>query len=145
LTVNDIELPKAIFPDMQEVGYLHILGTQRKKERVIPLNYKACIALDNYLDERPKTTISALFLNRFEKPLGARGVEKIVSKYCSQIGLKGVNIQTLRHTFGTHQVAKGTSIDTVQKVMGYRDRQSTALYTDLANAIMEKELQDHSL
>src|SRR5687767_8423174 len=46
LTLNDIQL------DEKERGFMRILGSRGKKERMIPLNNKACVALKNYMDTR---------------------------------------------------------------------------------------------
>ncbi len=90
-----------------------IWGSERKEERVLPINHKACHAIDTYLKQRPPTTSPALFLNRFKKQLSPRGVEKVVSKYFEMGGIEGACVQSLRHTFSTHHVIMGTSIKTI--------------------------------
>jgi site-specific recombinase XerD len=145
LTVNDVDLPATILQEMKETGELNVRGNKRQKERIIPLNYQACQALERYLNRRSLTTSVALFLNRFGKRLSPRGVEKIVSKYCEQVGIEGVSVQSLRHTFGTHHAAKGTSIKTIQATMGLKDIRSSTIYLTLGEQISRREMQENSL
>jgi site-specific recombinase XerD len=145
LTVNDVDLPANISPETKVTGYLNVSGDKRQKGRVVPLNHKVCLALEHYLKRRPLTTSVDLFLNRFGKQLSPRGVEKIVSKYCEQAEIFGVSVQSLRHTFGTHHAAKGTSPETIQATMGLNDIRSTSIYQTLAEKILSRELQENSL
>lgn len=145
LMINDVDLPSVLFPDTNTIGYVHIKGSERKKERTIPLNHKVCQALAIYLKRRPFTTTSALFLNRFKKQLSPRGVEKVVSKYYERSGIDNASVQSLRHTFGTHHAAKGTSVKTIQSVMGHKDLRSTSMYISLAREIADKKLLKNSL
>jgi site-specific recombinase XerD len=75
---------------------------------------------------------SALFLNRFGEPLRNRGVQKMLGKYLKKAGLEKVSIHSIRHTFGVYQVSMGTSLRTIQNVMGHKDIRSTSLYISLA-------------
>lgn len=129
LTTNDIELPPELSPEIEDVGHLHVRGSERRKGRIIPLNYKACIALDKYISNRPQTKSPTLFVNRFGKQLGARGVEKIVAKYLEQTGINDANVQSLRHTFAIRRLSKGEDKKTIQKIMGYEDPRSMEKYT----------------
>lgn len=144
LTVRDIELPSCLFPDVKETEYLKIKGGERQEERVITINYQASQALDLYLKSRPESS-SVLFLNLFGKPLGPRGVEKVFKGYYLQAGIGGATVQSLRHTFGAHHAAKGTSLKTIQSVMGHKDIRSTSIYLFLADDIGKKELRENAL
>jgi integrase/recombinase XerD len=139
LTLNDIQL------DEKDQGFIRILGSRGKKERMIPLNKKACVALKNYLDERKDAGNSILFLNRFAEPLGESGVQKMLSRYLKRAGIGGASIHTLRHTFGAQHIAKGTSLKTIQEVMGLNDVRSTSIYQTLAKQAISRELENHSL
>ncbi|OGD07652.1 hypothetical protein A2899_02815 [Candidatus Amesbacteria bacterium RIFCSPLOWO2_01_FULL_49_25] len=131
LSLNDVELSDTKLPEQKEGGYLHIIGSERQKERTIPLNNKACTALGEYVKRRSLTKNNILFINRFGKRLSPRGIEKITSKYFDQTEIEGATVQSLRHTFGIHHVAKGTSLKTIQAIMGHKDPRSTAIYVSL--------------
>jgi site-specific recombinase XerD len=136
LTINDIELPPKMTPEMKEAGYLHIRGNNRRKGRILSLNYDACIALYTYLRKQHTTVRSALFVNRFGKQLGARGVEKSVTKYLEQAGIRNANVQSLRHTFAIHQINQDVDIEIIQSVMGYEDPRSMEKYISIVQAKM---------
>jgi site-specific recombinase XerD len=144
LTVNDVDLPSRTFPETGVTGYLYINGSERQEARVVPLNHKACLALDLYLKDRLLQTNSVLFINRFGKSLGPRGVEKVVSKYIQQIGLTNANVQALRHTFGIHHALEGAAIKTLQEAMGHKDVRSTMIYFSLTRE-MKKEMESNAL
>ncbi len=145
MTMDDVDLPRKLFPEMKDVGYLHVMGGERKKTRILPLNYKACLALDTYFSRRHSATSPALFVNRFGNPLSARGTEKIIEKYLTQARITDANVQSLRHTFGIHHLTHGASLKTIQETMGFRDRRSTAIYVSFARGSISRELQDNAL
>lgn len=145
LTVSDVDLPPISQSGAKDIGYLHVPGGERQKARILPLNHKASVAIREYLKYRTQTSTPALFINRFGASLGARGVQKIVQKYLNRAGIKNANIHALRHTFGVHHTAKGTSLKTITNTMGYKDIRSPSKYVSLAQELMKNELQDHAL
>lgn len=145
LTVNDVDLPPISQSAVKNIGDLHISGGERQKTRILPLNHKVSVALAEYLKSRPETTTPSLFINRFGSSLGARGVEKIAQKYLDKAGIKNANVSSLRHTFGVHHTAQGTSLKTITNAMGYKDPRSPSKYVSLAQELMKNELQDHAL
>jgi len=145
LTRNDVELPSIMPSEMTDTGYLNILGNRSRKPRIIPLNSVACIPLKKYLKERVAKSSTTFFINRFGMPLGLRGVEKILKKYFVKAGIMNANVQSLRHTFGIHQIAKGTEPGIIQKMMGNKDPQSTSMYVSLVRGIKSEGIQNNAL
>lgn len=131
LTLNDMEFEPIQESENKRNGFIRVLG-RRKKERMIPLNEKACLALQNYLDRRGVGGNNILFLNRFDEPVSERGVQKMLRKYLKRAGIERASIHTLRHTFGAYQLAKGVSLETLQEVMGHRDSRDTAVYRSVS-------------
>ena len=144
LAVHDVELPARIGRDAEALGRLHILGKGRK-ERWIPLNYKVCRALRTWLEMRPQGANAALFISKFRQGLGPRAIQHLVGKYLQEAGIRGASVHTLRHTFATHHVAQGTSLRTVQEVLGHADLKTTSIYVQLAQEAVKRELQQHAL
>ncbi len=145
LTINDVEIKKSNIMGDQDSGFVRLIGGRGKKERMIPLNTKACIALKNYWDVRKDAGNSIFFLNRFGEPLGERGVQKMLRKYLKKSGIGRATIQALRHTFAIHHSLKGTDPKTIQEVMGYKDPRSTFIYFSMAQELMKGELEEHAL
>ena len=144
LRVDDVELPGRIGRDPDTVGRLHILSKGRK-DRWVPLNYKVCRALKTWLETRPGVGSGALFITKFGEAIGPRAIQHLVGKYLAEASIRGASVHTLRHTFATHHVAQGTSLRTVQEVLGHADLKTTSIYVQLAQEVMKKELQEHAL
>ena len=140
LTVNYIDLDGGRLK-----GLMRVKGSAVKWDRIIPLNTKASEAVKNYLEVRKDAENSVLFLNRLGEPLTDSGVQKMLTKYIKKAEIGRASIHTLRHTFGTHQVARGTNIRTVQDVMGLNDDRSVAIYQSLAREVVSRELQENAL
>ncbi len=54
-------------------------------------------------------------------------------------------VHSLRHTFGTHTVKRGTQLWVVQEVLGHASLKTTSLYVQLAREDMDRQLQEHVL
>lgn len=66
LTLTDIEVPQKISKDADNVGSVLIRRGKGRKNRVIALNYKACLALRSYLHIRPRDSLTqGLFLSNY--------------------------------------------------------------------------------
>jgi len=69
----------------------------------------------------------------------------VPAKYLQRAGVKGAAIHSLRHSFATQHIKKGTSLETIQQVMGHQDIRTTEAYTTLAREVLSKELQENAL
>lgn len=138
LTLEDVDLS-------EEGGFLRVKGGQNRQERLIPLNSKAAGSIQRYVTERPASNSLILFLNKNRGPLGNRGVQKMLRKYLAKSGNNMASVSSLRHTFGAHHAIKGTSLETIQKVMGHKDSRSTSLYFSLAQEVRSREIRENAL
>ncbi len=86
-----------------------------------------------------------LFVTKFLTPMSPRAFQYLVKKYLDEAGIKGASVHTLRHTFATHHVAKGTDLRTVQEALGHKDLKTTSIYVQLCRDVMRRELQEHAL
>ena len=134
MTLNDIEIEKINQIRENKGGFVRILGSRGRKERVIPLDIEACLVLRNYLDIRKPSESNVLFQNRFGEPLGERGVQKMLRKYLKSAEIGRASIHTLRHTFGANQAAQGKNNKIIQEVMGNKDNRSAGFYTSFAKS-----------
>lgn len=144
LTVNDIEIPKRVSREIDDMGSVRIV---RKGSKVvtIPLNYKACRALAGWLQVRPNVDHPGLFVTKFLTPMRQRAVQKMLEKYMKEAGIENALVHTLRHTMATHHLAKGTDLKTIQEALGHASLETTTIYLHTAKKVMKKALQDNAL
>lgn len=67
------------------------------------------------------------------KPLKKSGVEAMVKKIGRLVGINNVHPHTLRHSFASHMVEQGVSLENIQAMMGHRDADSTHKYIHVSN------------
>lgn len=142
LALPDLELPTETTSKL--LGAVRVKGKGRK-QRSVSLNWKACQAITAYLTERPATACATLFLSKKGLALSARAIQRIVKKYMSKAGISHASVHTLRHTFATHMVRKGTNLRVVQEALGHTSLQTTSRYVSLARELMDEQLQANAL
>ena len=145
LTINDVQLPNKISQDMENVGTLFIRQGKGRKDRILALNHKVCKAIKNWLRVRPPADSSALFCSKFKTPITQGGFQWIIKQYFIKAGITNAHLHSLRHTFGTHMVKKGTNLRVVQEMLGHNSLQTTSLYISLARELMDKQVQENAL
>ena len=149
LTLNDLELPRRITKDPDNVGALKV---RRKgaKEAVLPLNWKVCEALAIWLRERQELakrgeTGDALFISKFRRSLSPRAIRYMVKKYLRRAGVSHASVHTLRHTAATHYLAKGGDLKSVQEMLGHESLETTQIYLGLAKKVQRRMVQELAL
>ena len=106
-----------------------------RKERIVPVGSRAVLALRRYLNlresvmARPKTDRRAVFVSRTGKRLAPRGIQRIVHGMLDGIGVDGLRVHSLRHTFATHMLDAGADLRAVQELLGHASLSTTQIYT----------------
>ena len=106
----------------------------------IPLNQPARRALDTYIKERPRLTESdreeqstPLFLGTRGAGKGTaltpRAVQKLITKYAYHAKLEGVTPHRLRHTFSRRFLEDSGDLVMLNRLLGHRRLETTAIYT----------------
>lgn len=112
------------------------------KERTIYLN-KACIlAINEYLDVRPRDKIKydsrdALFLSERRERISNRTVQSIVKNELQKAGLdtNKYSVHKLRHTAATLMYKYGdVDIRALQELLGHESIATTEIYTHVDNS-----------
>jgi len=111
-------------------GTVRVMGKGRK-ERMVPIGDRALRAIRRYLSQR-KADSRTIFLNKNKKPLGVRGVRKVMDQYLRFMTLKThVSPHTIRHSFATHLLGRGADLRSVQELLGHANLATTQIYTHL--------------
>lgn len=108
------------------------------KERFVYFGAACRKALDEYLPERNKKTLSdnrALFGSRDNNRISVTAVHRMIKKYLLMAGLDADNFSAhkLRHTAATMMLSGGVDVKTVQEVLGHENLNTTQIYTHIEN------------
>ena len=116
------------------------------KERSIPLEKKAVMALKNYLATRPTSPDQHFFLNYNGQGISRRGAEKIIEKYRALSGItKRFSCHSLRHTFGSYKAEQGVSPFQLKDWMGHSSISVTQLYVHMSREHARRAMEQTSL
>ncbi len=104
--------------------------SKSQRERIIPLNSKVYMALQDYMDERKKlgSMEYSLFISANGKNgLTHSGLKHLVENMKKISGVK-FHVHQLRHTFAVNLLNKGCDIAKVKQLMGHTDIRMTMAY-----------------
>jgi len=110
---------------------IKVLG-KRNKERVIPISKGLLNLINSYRKEKEKLNITSEFLiiSKKTKKLTPKFVYTKVNYYLSKVtNLKKKSPHVLRHTFATHMLNNGASLESIKKILGHSDLVATQVYT----------------
>jgi site-specific recombinase XerD len=93
-----------------------------------------------WLQERPQTPETVLFLNQHGRPLSVAGVQFRLKQYCDQAGVH-LTCHQLRHTFARRLAEQSMPIDSLAKLLGHRNLQTTQGYIDGADPTLRLDFQ----
>ncbi len=97
------------------------------------------------MGSRRSSNRSPVFLFKSGARLTPRAIQRIVKKYMTLAGVSRASVHTLRHTFATHMVRKGTNLRVIQEALGHTSLQTTSVYVSLARELMDEQLQANAL
>ncbi len=107
-----------------EKNTVAVKGTQKRQERVVPLEISAKEALERYLKEVRGRGQGYLFLNftgRGSKGISDKSVGRdVLKEYADQLDLP-VTSKTLRNSRAIHLLESGVDIQGVLRLLGVKD------------------------
>ncbi len=120
---------------------LRVVG-KGNKERIVYFGTPCRKAIDNYLVERNKKTLSdnkALFGSRDGNRISVTAVHRLVKKALLKAGLDATQFSAhkLRHTAATMMLSGGVDVKTVQEVLGHENLNTTQIYTHIENTELQ--------
>lgn len=115
-------------------GSIEVLG-KGQKTRIVYLNAKAQVAVDEYLKTR-KDDEEALFVS-LDYPhhrLGQSQIEAIIRKLGKKSGVEKAHPHRFRRTGATFALRRGMPIEQVSKLLGHESIDTTQIYLDITEA-----------
>ena len=109
---------------------IRISQAKGKKDRYTLLSPKYLVFLRKYFKEyRPKDW---LFEGADRGKYSVRSVQAIMKEAVKRAGItKKVTAHTLRHSFATHLLERGTDLRYIQSLLGHESTKTTEIYTHI--------------
>lgn len=117
---------------------INIESEQPHEKRSIPLNKSASKALENYMNHRPETKTTNLFVTKTGRPFLIRNIRAAIDRYFKLAGIKNAKVNDLRHTFIAEQLAAGTPLVYVSKLVGHKRLTTTEKYLKFLDQKIER-------
>jgi len=120
-----------------ERGLLRVRSGKGRKDRYTLLARRAVEAVSLYIAAFP--TDEWLFPGaRPGRHLTTRSAQRVVSEAARAAGIaKRVSSHTLRHSFATHLLERGTNLRIIQELLGHQSARTTQIYTHVATSSLE--------
>lgn len=122
LKIGDIDSSRMI---------IHIKSAKGNKDRVVPLSNKLLVMLREYYKEYNPT--SYLFEGLQGSKYSTSSFNKLLKAAAKRAKVnKTITAHTLRHSYATHLLERGTDIRVIQKLLGHNSIKTTMLYTQVS-------------
>lgn len=123
IRLQDLEAPSSA----NRMACLRVQGKGRK-ERIVWLTSPLYATLQVWLQQRPSSSSEHLFLNQHGRPLSEAGVQYRLHEHAERAGLQ-VTCHQLRHTFARRLAEQDMPIESLSKLLGHAQVQTTQIYT----------------
>ena len=106
-----------------------------KKDRIVTLSPVLLVMLREYaLHYKPNKNGYLFEGNIKQTPYSTRSLQEVIQAAKKKAGVvKPGSIHTLRHSFATHLLERGTDITMIQKLLGHNDIKTTLKYLHTSN------------
>lgn len=123
IRLPDLEAPSS--PD--QMARLRVWGKGRK-ERMVWLTPPLYATVQLWLQQRPNSLSDYLFLNQHARPLSEAGIQYRLKQHAKRAGLD-VTCHQLRHTFARRLAEQEMPVESLSKLLGHAQVQTTQIYT----------------
>ena len=120
--LQDLEAPSG--PDQMASLRVRGKGGKERMVWVIPPLYATVQA---WLQERPDSEFDHLFLSQHRRPLSVAGIQYRLQQHCQVAGVK-LTCHQLRHTFARRLAEQEIAVESLSKLMGHAQVQTTQVY-----------------
>ena len=118
-----------------------------KKQRIVNFDNYTKDLMIHYLKVIEKYPLvkniynNNLFVDKKNKALKERKVQTIVMNNLRQLNLASYGPHTLRHSFATHLLNSGVSINAIQSLLGHESLSSTQIYTHVTIGSLKETIK----
>lgn len=114
---------------------IFISQAKGKKDRMVTLSPVLLIMLREYAKQYKPDKKGYLFEGTTAgSPYSTRSLQEVLQTAKKKAGIvKPGSIHTLRHSFATHLIEKGTDVTMIQKLLGHNDLKTTMIYLHTSN------------
>lgn len=123
----------------QQRGTITVIG-KGSKERVVFVNARAKVAIDNYLVIKPHSEGPILCgLHGVGTAMTSNGIQKMVKEIGKRAGVTHVHPHKFRRTAATLALKRGMSLNDVRRFLGHTDVDTTLQYIDTSGSDLKLE------
>lgn len=114
---------------------IFIHAAKGKKDRLVALSPVLLVMLRAYIEEYKPIKNGYLFEgNVKETAYSTRSLQEVIQAAKKKAGvIRPGSIHSLRHSFATHLIEKGTDVTMIQKLLGHNDIKTTLRYLHSSN------------
>ena len=144
---SGIRLSELISIKLSDINFsnneIKIFG-KRKKQRMVNFDNNTKDLLIKYLTLIKKYPLvkdlynDNLFVTKDNRPLKRRKIQAIVMNNLKELNLAAYGPHTLRHSFATHLLDSGVSIEAIKSLLGHEKLSSTQIYTKITTPRLKK-------
>ena len=106
----------------------------KKHFRIVPISDRLYHNLASYI-KKLRDFVADTFLfpssHNPEKPITRQAVWKILKKVKEKKNITNLHPHALRHSFATHHLAGGSSLEEIKKMLGHSSYNTTLIYADI--------------
>lgn len=134
------ELANLKISDLDLAGnQITIRAYESHPERVVPINQPVKESLARYLDTRPKSGNTFVFITKTGNAFLIRNIRSNLDRYFHIAGIENAKVNDLRHTFIAQQLTSGSPLVYISKLVGHKRLSTTEKYLEF---ISEKPAKD---
>lgn len=116
-------------------GMLNIRQGKGKKDRQVPLSAVIRTMLGAYYGQYNLGVY--LFAGQEQEQYSTRSIQKVFHRACETAGInKRATVHTLRHSYATHLLEKGTDLRIIQELLGHASSKTTEIYTHVSTRLL---------
>ena len=133
LSLNDLYLQPT--PGNLPRVWLH---GKNGSQRVVYLSTQPLTALKKWLELRPVTQASAVFVNRFGERMTVTGIQDRLAHYCHEAGV-WITCHQFRHTFGRDLAEARVPVTSIQRLLGHVRLRTTQVYIHISDGQVQAD------